>query len=343
MMTVRTWFRLWRLPLQRDILTFPLLMVLPVDDISPISPSTCLDRVRQAVQDLPSKPRAELSGRGIVMCAGGRRLFTNAWVCVRMLREVGCNLPIQLWYLGPSEFSEEMADILAPYNVECVDALGVSDAQGEPLRLRAGWPLKPYAMVHSPFEEVLFLDADNMPLRDPAYLFESQEYLSYGSVFWPDKDRFSRRCEIWKLMGLAYRNEPEFESGQIVLNKRLCWQPLQLALWMNLHADFFYHYVHGDKDTFRLAFHFLGRTFGMIQVPVVELTPVGRHPSSTRAQHDPNGEVLFQHRTYPKWRLFGPNLRVIGFQMEDRCLEFIDQLRESWSAEIDGPAAGRTQ
>jgi hypothetical protein len=38
-----------------------------------------------------------------------------------------------------------------------------------------GWQLKPYSIVHCPFREVLFLDADNVPLRDPTFLFECDE------------------------------------------------------------------------------------------------------------------------------------------------------------------------
>src|SRR5206468_3920334 len=42
-------------------------------------------------------------GRGIVICGGGMKYFTNAWVCIKMLRRLGCRLPIQFWFLGRGE------------------------------------------------------------------------------------------------------------------------------------------------------------------------------------------------------------------------------------------------
>ena len=61
-------------------------------------------------------------GRGIVICAGGSRHFTNAWVCMRRLRHVGCKLPIQFWHLGEYELDMSMRELVAPFDVECVDA-----------------------------------------------------------------------------------------------------------------------------------------------------------------------------------------------------------------------------
>ena len=34
--------------------------------------------------------------------------------------------------------------------------------------------------------QVLLLDADSQPLRDPAVLFESAQYKENGNLFWPD-------------------------------------------------------------------------------------------------------------------------------------------------------------
>src|SRR5205085_2739777 len=46
--------------------------------------------------------------RGIVICAGGPRYLPCAWVCIKMLRHVGCELPIEIWHLGPAELPDEM-------------------------------------------------------------------------------------------------------------------------------------------------------------------------------------------------------------------------------------------
>lgn len=47
-----------------------------------------------ATRDEPY-PQGRYEGRGIVICAGGARLFTCAWVLIGILRRVvGCKLPI---------------------------------------------------------------------------------------------------------------------------------------------------------------------------------------------------------------------------------------------------------
>ena len=255
-----------------------------------------------------------------------------------MLREHGCSLPIQLWYRGPEELDTEMASLVAEYAVESVDALSVTELHDD--QSLRGWEIKPFSILHASFEEVLFMDADNVAVRDPTYLFDEASYRGKGALFWPDKGRFGEDRLIWKLMEVPYRSEPEFESGQLVVDKSRCWKALMLTQWMNENSDFFYHYMHGDKDTFRMAFHRLKQAYGMIDIPVVEHYTANHRGFRTRRQHDSHGQVLFQHRSYPKWSLYGPNPRVIGFLHEERCLELIAELREVWTGEIDGPSAG---
>src|SRR5213078_993226 len=135
---------------------------------------------RTAIQAIAPYPPDRFAGRGIVICAGGRRYFACAWVCVRMLRHLGCRLPVELWYLGPYEMTSEMAALLAPLDVRCIDARAVQEER--PARRLGGWELKPYAILHARFEEVIFIDADNVPLIDPERLFETVEYHRHGAI-----------------------------------------------------------------------------------------------------------------------------------------------------------------
>ena len=134
------------------------------------------------------------SGRGIVICGGGGRLFTCSYVCIRMLEWLGCDLPIELWHLGPEEMPDEYREVLEPYEVGIVDAREVE--QDNPVRILNGWELKPFSIIHSEFKEVLFLDADNVPVRDPSFLFDTEEYRRFGAVFWPDFGRLDQTRRI---------------------------------------------------------------------------------------------------------------------------------------------------
>src|SRR5690242_8603824 len=53
---------------------------------------------RRFLEALAPYPEGRFAGRGIVICAGGQRLFPNGWVCMRVLRLLGCTLPIEFWH-----------------------------------------------------------------------------------------------------------------------------------------------------------------------------------------------------------------------------------------------------
>jgi ADP-heptose:LPS heptosyltransferase len=294
-------------------------------DHTPLHPGTARVSLEMAVRRRPQYP-AGFRGRGIVICAGGVKYFTNAWVCIRMLRRVGCTLPIQIWHLGPDELDNSMRQLVAPFGVECVDAFAVR--RKHPCRLLKGWELKPYAILHSPFREVLLLDADNVPVRNPEFLFNTTQFRQTGALFWPDIDASRMPARAWRFCGLAELDEPAFESGQIVVDKKRCWRPLRLSMWLNEHSDFWYQHMHGDKETFHLAWRKLGAPFSMPQRP----------PRGMR-QHDFEGRLLFLHRNTDKWSPNLDNRSVPGFRFERECREFLRQLRRDWDMRInDTPA-----
>lgn len=262
------------------------------------------------------------AGRGIVTCAGGLRYNTCAWVLIKLLRHFGCVLPIQAWYLGEEERFADWIELVRPLGVECIDAHEVRRRHPHP-RLH-GWELKPYAILHSPFQEVMFVDADNAPVRNPTYLFNEPQYKQTGAVLWPDPPhiRTAANSLRWKVFGVEYRDEREAESGQLLIDKQHCWRPLQLCNWYNRNSDFFYKYVYGDKDTFRFAWHRCDQSFAMPPHDLQEL-------SHTLCQRDFQGRKLFQHRFNAKWSMF-ENLRIPGFEQEELCLEFLEELRRRW-------------
>jgi hypothetical protein len=264
-------------------------------------------------------------GRGVVICGGGSRYFTNAWVCINMLRKHGCSLPVQLWYLGSGEMNGHMERLVRPLGVQCVNGLNVRKLR--PARILNGWELKPYAILNSPFREVLYLDADNVAVVNPEFLFETGQYAETGAIFWPDYGRLGYDRSIWDLCGVEYRDEPEIESGQIVVDKERCWDPLMLAMWYNEHSDFYYHHIHGDKETFHMAFRRLEQPYAMPERGIHSLP-------CTMCQHDFVGNRIFQHRNLDKWSLFSANYRIPGFEHEEQCLAYLEELRAKWNGTV---------
>jgi len=266
-------------------------------------------------------PEERFSGRGVVICGGGTKYFPCVYVLVRLLRHLGCPLPIEVWHLGREEMSLAMRTLLAALGAQCIDAQAMRRVH--PARRLAGWELKCYALLHCRFAEALLLDADNCPVRDPSFLFETSEYRRSGALFWPDFGRFGRKQAVWEAAGIAFRDEPEFESGQIVVDKRRCWKALEVAMHLNEYSDWWYRVIHGDKDTFHLAWRKIGQEYAMPPHPVRALDGV-------MLQFDFAGDLLFQHRNFGKWTLHG-NRRIPGFQLEKECLGFIAELRGQWS------------
>ena len=262
------------------------------------------------------------SGRGVVISAGGPFL-PCAYIAVRSLRHFGCTLPVQIWHLGSAELPSAIVPAFEQWGVTFVDSFEV--CKQWPVRRLGGWENKPYAIMHSPFEEVLLIDADNMVLQDPTSLFDSPLYRTNGSLFWsdfiPEGDPFwAIRPGAWKLLSLSPEVGAEIESGQLLIDKRRCWKPLAITMHMNENAEFFYKECsHGDKDTFTLSWRLAGVASGLAPFrPRLTCDPVRLH-------FDEAGVPLFQHSR--KWGFpAGNNPSIESFLLEAECFEWLREL-----------------
>lgn len=74
--------------------------------------------------------------------------------------------------------------------------------------------IKATAMILSSFEEILYLDSDNIPLRDPAFLFDASLYSGPSqprAVFWPDMVKDHRAYPLgWS--ALSRRRRPSIST-----------------------------------------------------------------------------------------------------------------------------------
>ncbi len=266
--------------------------------VSPIGPADVAHemqlRAEMALTALPAYPEDRYRGRGVVLVGGGERFLPSLYVCIRALRHVGCTRPIQLWYLGRNnEMPAARQALLRAYGVECVDADEVR--RRHPARNLNGWELKVYATLHSPFEEVLFLDADCYPVRNPDYLFDLPEYREKGAIFWPDVGTGPRpRWPAWGVANPGWKFT--LESGQFVLHKKRSWRPLNLAWFYNDHSDYYYRHGCGDKHTFEVA-------WACCRQPFAIWRDQAAWDRFAFVHHGPAGEVVFIHRNCDKWRL----------------------------------------
>ena len=123
-------------------------------------------------------------GKGIVLTAGDDQapyLLTS----IPMLRHIGCNLPVEVMYLGDSDLSEDFrSDLEALEGVVTRDIAQMVNDEGWRL---AGWAAKPFAMLFSSFREVIFIDADSLFFKNPEILFEDPGYKKTGALFFKDR------------------------------------------------------------------------------------------------------------------------------------------------------------
>ncbi|EGZ29016.1 hypothetical protein PHYSODRAFT_475546 [Phytophthora sojae] len=250
---------------------------------------------------------------GIVMVVYPK-LLASAYAAIRVLREVlSCQLPVEIWF-RPDEIQPNDA-ILKPLKHLAATLSNITFQEiNDPMAKK--FVAKIHAIYHSTFDRLLFLDADNVPVRDPTFLFESPEFVRTGAIFWPDfwhprSTIFGvhENSLLWELLDMPFVDMFEQESGQLVVNRRRHAAPLELVRFYALHRpDFFssLRLVWGDKDLFRLAWLKLNVPFAMIQTPpgmagtVYDAFLRSDFCGMTMVQHDAEGEILFMHRNQHK-------------------------------------------
>ena len=301
----------------------------PPGDVRPVTLRTCWGRIKRALAGLPDKPSTDCSGKGIVVSGHGD-LFASAWICLRMLREHGCELPIQFWHLGEEGLSSQFLELVSRYGIECIDALRIRAALGG--RILRGAELRAFAICNSRFTEVLYLDSNSVPLGDPSFLFDCDLYKEHGVLLWPDSERTDPESAIWDF--IPFREEHRIDSAQLLVDKGRHWRPVAFLQWVNENSDFFGRFFAVDSDGLTFSFHLLRVHFEMVRRPPDILRSDGYNLGTARGQHGPDGKRILQQRDPRNWQLYGPNPRVIGFRSEERCLRLLEELRNQLPGEI---------
>mmetsp|Transcript_14356 Transcript_14356/g.43356 ORF Transcript_14356/g.43356 Transcript_14356/m.43356 type:complete len:597 (+) Transcript_14356:257-2047(+) len=265
----------------------------------------------------PSYPAAAFRGRGIAILSGALPHIISTWVNIKLLRRTGCVLPVELWFLE--------SELPTPGLRRALESMGVA------IRLlpaavagMSGFAMKGATLLLSGFEEVLFLDSDNVLVRDPSPLFVSAQYEESGAVLWPDYWASSVAPDLVAVLGLPSDAElpaGSFESGQMLFHKRRQWNGLLLAAFMNVHAVLYYELLSnfmgkGDKESFAYALLAVGSSYTAVPTPVGSIGVMKLHcnkqqthcwqefAGNTMTQHDLEGRMTFLHTNFkPKWDL----------------------------------------
>lgn len=167
------------------------------------------------------------SGRGIVMLAGGR-YSGYAATGLGMLRELGSTLPVEVWMKDEKEDRVGWCKELAQEGMACRRMSDYMDVSF----MEHGYQLKVNSILLSSFEQVLFLDADNVPVRNPDGIFDSKSFTDTGVVLWKDYWKHSGSPVLPYVLGLTdgaseiliQEEEKTVESGQLMWDKKRQWK-----------------------------------------------------------------------------------------------------------------------
>jgi alpha 1,2-mannosyltransferase len=308
---------------------------------------------KNAVNNAPEYPSDLYAGRGVVIPAGGTYYLINAYINVHLLRESGCTLPIEIWYIGKKEIHPPIMKAIEKLKVVYKD---VTEYFPYPIK---GYEVKVHAIAASSFKEVLLLDADNVVLQNPEFLFNTEEYRETGALFWPDIQSLEKNNTLWNILELPPQKVRAQESGQLLIDKERCWLPLQLCIHMNKNSAFYYKHVLGDKDTFQLSWRTLNVPYYMCpHVPgILKRSDTDRSCGLGQIQRDGFGNPLFCHTTTYNWAqryslrkmffnytlpkrdlndfndendpIYG-DFQTLFPRFEERCLLHLRKVREIW-------------
>ncbi|KAJ5475865.1 hypothetical protein N7475_001594 [Penicillium sp. IBT 31633x] len=252
--------------------------------------------------------------KGIVSTAGGFYLPVLV-ISLRMLRRTGSTLPMEVFLADEQEYEPYICDTVLPsLNARCVVLSRILIAA--PAKIHK-YQFKPFAMLFSSFEEILFLDADAFPLNKPEHLFTTDPFLSTGLLTWPDFWASSASPIFYQIADLPpppMDLRQSTESGEILLSKSSHTRSLLLATYYNYHGPSHYYPLlsqgaagEGDKETFITAATAMHEPFYQVSEPICALGhPIpGGMAGSAMAQFDPVHDYTLTSRGV--WRVKGDN------------------------------------
>lgn len=210
-------------------------------------------------------PHYSAAGGDGVVYVGGGKYWPMITAGIRMLRASSSALPVEVWYRGGEEtvYPSDVEGL----NVRLVDSNAVASLRGVPLipaGRDGGWANKLFALYHTEFSRVLFLDADAYLVRDPSPLFA---LLDTGAPFqyWRDLPSQTNAVKWKRVYPEGERaNIPPVQGGQLLIDRTRAARLIHTARHMCDNAAHFFKHMYGDQDTWRVALALGCSTFNLI-------------------------------------------------------------------------------
>lgn len=250
--------------------------------------------------------------KGIVSTAGGSYLPVLV-ISLRMLRWTGSKLPMEIFLADEDEYEEYICNVVLPsLNARCIILSRILESS--PTKIEK-YQFKPFAMLFSSFEEILFLDADAFPLEKPEHIFSSSLFKSFHMITWPDFWASSTSPVFYEIANIPappMNLRQSTESGELLLSKKTHPLTLLLSTYYNYWGPSHYWPLlsqgaagEGDKETFLAAAMTSNEPFYQVSESICALGhgTAGGMAGSAMAQFNPMQD--FALTSQGKWRVRG--------------------------------------
>ncbi|WP_157369237.1 alpha-mannosyltransferase [Zavarzinella formosa] len=258
--------------------------------------------IEQHSSALRSLPDREIgypggAGRGIVTC-GDQSNWPRVIVMLRLLRESGCELPVECWFHGGIDTINSSRVMELGVTLLSLEAAGrtFQDRRAPFSNKLPGGEHKWYALARSRFETCLWLDPELHVATDPTGLFALSE---------------RQRISVWASPAGEQGSLPEtvrpagrpcppgFGSQACLIHRPSAWKEIVLAHWICQHSDYYFEHLSEEEDPLRLALAVTGRAFKVLAC--LTNTPVGERMRCYALE----GRTWFFHRPDPQMRYVG--------------------------------------
>lgn len=266
----------------------------------------------EAITTLPPQLPYVPGTKGVVSTAGGSYLPVLV-ISLRMLRRTGSRLPMEVFLADEDEYEDYICDVVLPsLDARCIVLSRILVAAPA---LIEKYQFKPFAMLFSSFEEILFLDADAFPLEMPEKIFRSEVFRANGMLTWPDFWGSSVSPIFYEIASTPVPPmdlRQSTESGEVFLSKKTHLHTLLLATYYNYWGPTHYYPLlsqgaagEGDKETFIAAATAIDQSFYQVSEPICALghRTEGGLAGSAMAQFNPIQDYALTRSG--KWRVRG--------------------------------------
>ncbi|ONH65904.1 hypothetical protein BON22_4208 [Cyberlindnera fabianii] len=214
---------------------------------------------------------------GYVYVGGGKFNYL-ALLALKALRDTGAVYPAEIILPTAADFDVTLCNTMFPIlNARCVvlEEYLPPETKGRVSKYQT----KSAALLVNSFQNVLLLDADNMAIKNPDYLFNNAPFTTHGLITWPDMWRRSTSPLFYDIAGIevdvtkrarnSYEHvvkdgnakehgyspdwalsfhdsegavpEASTESGQIMVNKKTHLHTIFLSLYYNFHGPSYFY------------------------------------------------------------------------------------------------------